>query len=47
LSGLVHRVLHALLLGYLVEGVLYDLVGFDHVFEAGPGILLGVGELVE
>jgi hypothetical protein len=38
--------LHALLLGDLVEGVSYGLVGFDHLLEAHAGVLLGVGELV-
>jgi hypothetical protein len=47
LGGPVHRVFHALLLGNLVEGVLYGLVGLDHLFEAGAGVLLGFGELVE
>src|SRR5919107_485097 len=46
LDGLVHRVLQALLLSDLVEGVLYGLVGGDHLLKLRPGVLLGFGELL-
>jgi hypothetical protein len=45
LSSLVHRIFHTLLLGDLVEGVFYRLVGGHELLELRPGLLLGVGKL--
>jgi hypothetical protein len=45
LSSLVHRIFHTLLLGDLVEGVFYRLIGGHKLLELRPGLLLGVGKL--
>jgi hypothetical protein len=39
-------VLDALLSSYVVEGVSYGFVGFDHLPETSSGVLLELGELV-